>query len=95
MAPAMDSARWLAIKDLVVPTVRINSLAEAKKYLCIFPNKNKFSTYLLRRLEKIRKGILKYTSRRMYLFCSYFIITSKNVITNLDPFKSTENPDFH
>lgn len=30
MAPAMDSARWLAIKDLVVPSVRINSFAEAK-----------------------------------------------------------------
>ena len=30
MAPAMDSARWFAIKDLVVPSVRINSFAEAK-----------------------------------------------------------------
>ena len=30
MAPATDSARWFATKDLVVPLIRINSFAEAK-----------------------------------------------------------------
>lgn len=30
MAPAIDSARLLARKDLVVPFIRINSFAEAK-----------------------------------------------------------------
>lgn len=39
MAPEMDSARWLAIKDLVVPSVRINSFAEAKQYLYISKQK--------------------------------------------------------
>lgn len=30
IAPCTDSARWLATTDLVVPLIRINSLAEAK-----------------------------------------------------------------
>jgi hypothetical protein len=30
MAPAIDSARWLATEDLLVPLIRINSFAEAK-----------------------------------------------------------------
>lgn len=30
IAPASDSARWLATKDFVVPFIRINSFAEEK-----------------------------------------------------------------
>lgn len=30
MAPAIDSARWLATEDLVVPLILINSFVEAK-----------------------------------------------------------------
>ncbi|KAM7531374.1 hypothetical protein LguiB_034784 [Lonicera macranthoides] len=30
IAPAMDSAKWLATEDLVVPSIRINSFVEAK-----------------------------------------------------------------